>query len=292
MAKKIDPSKDIIDRILSSSVPERGRLDHPIQPKKRPGTQGAQIALSDILKKDNGLPDDIHVWTSREFVKFFGRQFQEKTGGNYRLTFASDGPTFNDIMNFLASNGLDKHEWTKRLIEWGFERRDEIIKREGYLTPQALRSQVNYFYQDRVIPALEQGTVERDTSDVSLLKEIQEVLTTCKPLEAFEHFGIPITMTYFVNIKKYDETKLIAAAKDRFTTLKNSGSKGRQQVERIFRRSLILSPYPPEFVSLNWREDFKEFTKSYEGENWWRSEDFHISPQAKYNALLCETATK
>ena len=57
-------------------------------------------------------------------------------------------------------------------------------------------------------------------------------------------------------------------------------------MERIFKSSIMSSPYPKGFVALDWREKYNIFTSNYYLEAWWRDEDYRGDPQEKYDVLL------
>ena len=289
MAKKKQDAliQEAIDRIMSAPVPKKGELNHPLEAKPREKRQGGQVTFAEIMKKESKIPEDVHQWQGRDFVDYFATQYMERTGGNYRKTYRSDCQSVKEANNFLASNGLDQHEWTKKWMDWGFDNREQIMRRESALTLQTLVRQINFFYQDQVLPMVEAGKCDRSYEDGTvLLDEIEEVKKNGTSIDIFEHFGIPIAITYFVQQRNFEEAKIVAAAKDRFSSLKREGAVGRQKLERVFRRSIILSPYPDGFTCRDWRATFSEFIDLFKGEEWWRPEDYKGRALRKYDSLL------
>jgi hypothetical protein len=286
--KKEDLAQAIMDRILSTPVPSEGQLKHPIQPKaKTPGPMGAQITLGDITdaRSHSGPPEDLMMWTTRTFVDYFACLYNDATGGNYRKIYRGDCAVFQQMMKFLASNGLEKNEWTKRLVEWAFERREAITKRHGYFTPQSILAMINHFYQDVVLPKVEEGVVERESFDMSLLEEITQADSEGRATEIYARHGIPVTVQYLVGVKNMRLEVVEKLTRDRMAMMAAS-PKMREQLERIVNASVIGSPYPAEFVCLDWRERFSDAASLFTGENWWRDADYKGRPLGKYRMLV------
>jgi hypothetical protein len=104
--------------------------------------------------------------------------------------------------------------------------------------------------------------------------------------EIFAKFGIPITITYLIKIAGLDEDKIYSVLDKRLKTL-SIGMNGNQLImERIFKSSIMSSPYPEGFIALDWRERYNSFTANYYLEAWWRDEDYRGDPQEKYDVLL------
>lgn len=286
--KKEDEVQDIINKILAEPIPEKGKLLHPIQVKHRAPKTSIQKTLSDMVKKPGDFPPDITIWNTQNFVNYFARRFQEETGGNYRKTYAVDGAVFKNMGDFLVSNGLERNKWTKILIDWSFHHFDEIKLREEVFNPSSILRSVNFFYQDIVLPQVENNEVERDNSDASLLEEIKEadIEANGKITEVFLRFGIPVTISYLVFVKKFNLEQWIPALKERFKKLSMGEFEDKTNLKKIFQVSIVGSPYPEEFLLSNWREEFIEQTKICETESWWRRSDYKGKPLPKYHALL------
>lgn len=286
-AKKDDRAMAIVNHVLSQPVPPEGSLKNPFAPKKKEKRQGArQIDLSEMLSKTDSLPDDIKSWSTRTFVDYFAMRYQEATGGNYRRLYRSDCQVFVQIQKFLGSNGLEKAEWTKKVIDWSFERHDEITRRVGYFTPNSILAMVNYFYQDQVLPQVEEGTLERGVSDTSLVEEMQQAEADGKATEMFARYGIPVTFTYLSAKRGLPLEKLTDILRDRLISLLGAGPKERLVVERIFQSSVIGAPYPDEYARRDWREVYEPYTKLFRKEAWWRDVDSGGKPLPKYYAIL------
>jgi len=73
---------------------------------------------------------------------------------------------------------------------------EQIIRKYNYLTLVNVFNSVNFFYQDEVLPQVESGDVVRESTDTSLLEEINSLQDKVKSTELFARFGIPITVTY------------------------------------------------------------------------------------------------
>jgi len=278
MRKKVDGTQEIIDRILSSPVPEEGRLVHPLQGTKR--KRSGQVTVNDI-KADKHA--DIGDWTTKTFVDYFAVKYQDATGGNYRRVYKVDSPSFQEMLKFFGSNGLDRNVWTKKFIDWAFEHRELILRKHNYMTPQTVLRMINFFYQDEVLPKVEVGDVERDTTDTSLLQEINQAISEGKDTEVFARFGIPVAVTYLVKVRGFNYDRLVGAVEAR---LKYLAANDREQLEKIVLQSIIGSPYPDTFLMLGWRDKFALLIRSFKTESWWRDTDYKGKPLPKYEAIL------
>lgn len=272
---------EIVRRIMQQPIPLAGQLTHPLhkEPKKT-----KQLTVTDI--RNFSFPIDINAWNSKMFVDYFAKKYQEVTNANYRRVYRSDIMIIQNMGDFLVSNGLDRNKWTKRLIDWAVNNKDEIIRREGHFTLQEVLSQINYFYQQEVLPRVEDDAIERDTQDTVLLEEIQKADAEGRITQVFARFGIPVAITYLVKVRDVDEDAIIDATEQRLKTLCAGSVLDKEQAEKIFQASIIGSPYPEEFLLLDWRSKFKEYTKPYTKQLWWRPEDYKGKPLAKYYSLL------
>ena len=282
MKNRNDAVHKIVTNIMSIEVPPEGQLVNPFKPKRR---QGSQVTLEEMVTKKAPatLPDNVSEWTNKHFVTYFARKYQSFIGGNYKITFASDLPIIKQIGDFFASNGLDKNEFTKKLFDWAFDNSEQIIRKYNYITLLSVFNSINFFYQDEILPQVESGDVVRDSADTSLLEEINSLQDKVKATELFARFGIPITVTYLVKVKGYDQSKVIASLNVRFGERKSSDV---EILERMFNSSIINSPYPEEFLGLEWRDAFQPLTTFFKTETWWREKDYKGNPLAKYFTLL------
>lgn len=275
-----DKVKDIINRILTTPIPEEGQLAHPIQPKPR---GKGQTTLSDVkLKKSL----DVSTWTSKDFVDYFANRFQEVTGGNYRRMYRADGQAFQEMIQFFGSNGVNKNEWTKKFIDWAFVKREQIKRKFGYFTPQSILRTINFFYQDEILPLVEGEKIQR-VAETSLLDELSEAFASGKDIEVFAQFGIPITATYMIHVRNVDKDRLIEAVRQRLQILLQSD---RGEAKKILLKSVINSPYRQDFELLDWRDIYADITKTFEKESWWRDSDYGGKPLAKYREIIAKNA--
>jgi hypothetical protein len=282
MKNRNDAVHKIVTNVMSIEVPPEGQLVNPFKPKRR---QSSQVTLDEMITKKAPveLPEDVSQWTNKNFVTYFARKYQSYIGGNYKITFTSDLPIIKQIGDFFFSNGLDRNQYTKKLFDWAFDNSEQIIRKYNYLTLVNVFNSVNFFYQDEVLPQVESGDVVRESTDTSLLEEINSLQDKVKSTELFARFGIPITVTYLVKIKGYDVSKVISSLNVRFGEKKSSDV---EILERMFNSSIINSPYPEDFVGLDWRETFQALTSFYKTETWWRDKDYKGNPLSKYYTLL------
>jgi len=280
-SKADDNVRDIINRILTSPIPENGQLLHPIQAQKR--KKDGQLKLDDVpTTKERKTIED---WNPKDFVDYFANKFQEVTGGNYRRVYRADGTAFQEMLRFFGSNGLEKNEWTKKFIDWSFSKRDVIKRKFGYFDPHTILRVINYYYQDEILPLIDGNKIQRD-EESSLLDELTEAFSSGKDIEVFEQFGIPITATYMIHIRHVNRDRLIEAIRQRLLILMQSN---RGDAKKIFLKSIINSTYRTDFELLDWRDLYSDILKTFEAESWWRDNDYRGVPLKKYKEIVDKT---
>jgi hypothetical protein len=267
---------------MSQPVPQEGQLMNPLNAEKRT-RKASQISIHDI--GSDPFDADIQTWTVRTFVDYFAKKWQKETGGNYKKTYTSDQIVFQDIGKFMASNGLEKREWTKKFIDWAFKRRLEITKKSGHFMPQSIRGYLNQFYQDVVMPMVEENKVERTYVETPILEEIKQADEAGRANEIFLRFGIPLAATYFVVTKGYKESTVQKGLDKLIHDLSTGEASDRGNLELMFQRSIIRSPYPDWFTFKDWRDKYKTYSKRYEEENWWREDDYRGRSLPEYQKL-------
>jgi len=283
MKRKTDAVHEIVMSVMSVDVPAEGQLSNPFKPKRK---NSKQTSLEEMLNKrtQSELPEDVKSWTNKNFAIYFARCFQNYFGGNYKITFVSDLPIIKQMQDFFRKNGLEEYEWTKKFIDWSFINNELIIKKYNYFTLNSILNSINYFYQDEILSKVETGEVVRSESDSTLLKEIEDLHGKISSTEIFARFGIPITVTYLCNIKKYEYAKVANALLKRFES--NQNNNDIQILERIFNSSIINSPYPESFLCLDWRDLMTNQISYFKTESWWRDSDYKGKYLNKYESLL------
>lgn len=283
MKAKKDRVQIIVESVMSEPIPEPGQLINPFKKQRK---SSKQVTLDDMLTKKGPqeLPEDVDTWTSKNFAMYFSRAYQNATGGNYKITYTSDLPIIKQINDFIVSNNLPKNQGTKDFIDWAMKNHDRIIQKHGYFTLNSVFNSINYFYQEIIVTG--HSIDSPDSEGLALLETIKDVEAAGNVTEIFAKFGIPITITYLVNISGVDEDKIYAALDKRLKTL-SLGMNGNQLIlERIFKSSIMSSPYPKKFAALDWRDRYENLTSNYHLEAWWRDEDYKGDPQEKYDVLL------
>ena len=277
-----DPTYQIVARIMSKPVPLQSELTNPFAANKR----RKKLLLNPDEKKDNTLPDDVLLWSVKSFVDYFADTYKDKTGGYYKKTYAADNAIFSEIGKFFSSNGLQKQEWTKKFIDWCFVNQSKIIEKSGYLLPTSIINYLNHFYQEEVMPKVEENTIDRSHFESSLLDEIKQVDKESKASHLFYRFGIPIAATYFLQIKGIKEETVVKGLEVFMNTLANGDAEQRNMLSIICERSVMKSPYPEEFNFLDWRERYKTYSSRFNKENWWRDNDYKGKPLSEYGKLI------
>ena len=281
MKAKKDRLQILVESIMIEPIPEEGQLINPFKAKKR-GTKQVTLDEMVVKKPASQLPDKIEDWTGKNFASYFAKSYQNTTGGNYKITFTSDLPLIKQIGDFFESHSLPRNEVTKTFIDWSMKNYDNIVKKYGYFTLTSVFNSVNYFYQDHF---LAQRTDNSDTQK-TLLDEIKQVESEGQVTEIFARFGIPLTVNYLINIKKYPSEKVDGAVSKLLNSLHSSTTvQSQNTLERIFKASVINSPYPKEFISLDWRIKYNNYINNFLSESWWRDDDYTGSFSMSYNFL-------
>ena len=283
-AKQAEKLQALMERIMSSPVPDQGQLKHPTRKDKKPRPE--QASINDIQDANWGLPSDSALWSVKMFTDYFAKRYMDDTGANYKRSYKSDNQTFSEVGKFMASQGLERKEWTKRFIDWCIERRESIQRQQRYFNPQTICHSLNDFVQDVVLPQVETQEVVRSFNDTLLLEELKKVDEEGKAPSVFQMYGLPLAATYFVKVRGFTEEQIISGAEKYVKKLRESGQTGRDQLATLLQKSIINSAYPEGFFLLDWRIRMESMVKIYWGERWWRDEDYKVKPNPQYDAIL------
>jgi len=283
MKAKKDRVQIIVESVMSEPIPEPGQLINPFKKQRK---SSKQVTLDDMLNKrgPQELPENVEEWTGKNFATYFARSYQNTTGGNYKITFTSDLPIIKQIGDFIASNGLPRNQWTKTFIDWAMKNHDRITQKHNYFTLNSVFNSINYFHQEIILTGNDIDSP--DAEGIALIESIKETEIAGNVTEIFAKFGIPITITYLTKIAGLDEDKIYAVLDKRLKTLSIGMNGNNLIMERIFKSSIMSSPYPKGFAALDWRERYNNFASTYYLEAWWRDEDYKGDPQEKYDVLL------
>ena len=284
MHRKIeeDPAYKIVSRIMSTPVPLQSELSNPFNSNKRK----KKLVLNADDKKDNTLSDDVTLWTVKSFVDYFADSYYKKNGGYYKKTYSSDNVVFNEIGKFMASNGLQKQEWTKKFIDWSFENHDTIVKKSNYFLPTTIKNYLNHFYQEEVMPKVEEDSIERTYFESTILEDIKVADEDGKASEIYIRFGIPIASSYFIQIRGISSDIVEKGINNFLSKLAQGDLKAKEKIGLVLQKSIMRSPYPQEFSLLDWRDKFETFAKLHTKENWWRDKDYSGKPLSEYQRLI------
>jgi hypothetical protein len=283
MKAKKDRVQIIVESVMSEPIPEPGQLINPFKKQRK---SSKQVTLDDMLNKrgPQELPENVEEWTGKNFATYFARSYQNTTGGNYKITFTSDLPIIKQIGDFIASNGLPRNQGTKTFIDWAMKNHDRITQKHNYFTLNSVFNSINHFHQEIILTGNDIDSP--DTEGIALIESIKETEIAGNVTEIFAKFGIPITITYLTKIAGLDEDKIYAVLDKRLKTLSIGMNGNNLIMERIFKSSIMSSPYPKGFAALDWRERYNNFASTYYLEAWWRDEDYKGDPQEKYDVLL------
>lgn len=285
MATKKTMSEDekvlhaLVDEIMTMPIPQPTSLSNPLANNKRKVKMSEHGTIS--------RPDNVEDWNVRHLLDYFAERYKQELGKQYRKAFQADQHVFHQVTAFMSSNGLDKMEWSKKLVDWGFDNLERVILHQKHISPQSLLRMVNYFMQEEVMPLVEDEKIERDKYDESLIDEINAAVEAGKRMEIFSRHGIPVGVTYLVNCKKYDEVQTVESFSKFLKDLQKT-EEGRVRIRRMIMASILGSPYPKEFRLLDWRKHFSFVCDAFYSESWWRDVDYSGKPMSKYYALLEE----
>lgn len=267
----------MIDEIMTMPIPKPTSLRNPMAQNKR------KVKLS-----ENGTiarPSNVADWNVRNLLDYFADCYKNTLGKQYRKAYQADQHVLHQVTAFMSSNGLDKMEWSKKLIDWGFENADRVILTQKHISPQSLLRMINYFIQEEVMPLVEDNKIERNQYDASLIDEIKEAENAGKRMEIFSRYGIPVGITYLVCCKSYDEKQIIESFSKFLNELQKT-EEGRVRIRRMIMASVLGSPYPTEFNALDWRKTFSFVCEPFYKESWWRDIDYVGKPMSKYYPIL------
>ncbi|MBS1722412.1 MAG: hypothetical protein JSS66_05335 [Armatimonadetes bacterium] len=267
----------MVDRVMSQPIPQPTQLSNPLAKKKR------RMTVTDGSTAPR--PDDVNDWTVRHLLDYFADKYQSGLGKKYRKAYQADQHVLHQIGSFMASNGLEKMEWSKRLVDWGFENAERVMLLQKHLSPQTFLRMVNYFIQEEVMPLVERQVLVRTEHDLSLVEEIKEAEAAGKRMEIFSRHGIPVGVTYLAQCKGLNVDAIVESFTKFLRELAKT-EEGRTRIKRMVMASILGSPYPVEFDLRDWRKVFSEFCRPYYAEAWWRDVDYAGQPMAKYYPIL------
>ena len=186
----------------------------------------------------------------------------------------------------MASNGLQKQEWTKKFIDWSFENQDTIVKKSNYFLPTTIKNYLNHFYQEEVMPKVEEDSIERTYFESTILEDIKVADEDGKASEIYIRFGIPIASSYFIQIRGISSDIVEKGINNFLSKLAQGDLKAKEKIGLVLQKSIMRSPYPQEFSLLDWRDKFETFAKLHTKENWWRDKDYSGKPLSEYQRLI------
>lgn len=260
--------------VYNLGVPLQSEIANPFKPKPR-------SKKNSLLPKTIQEPDDDFTsWNSRDFVDYFALQYQKIIGGVYKKTYSSDCSHINSIKDFMDSNELDMNEWTKKFIDWCFINKEYISSLSGSFLLSGLNKQLNTYYQQVI------SVNKQSKPIVDIFDELADMVINGKTKEALTIYGIPIVSTYIQNFKNISDKSLIIGYNKLFKTLSDGDADTQKLLTKIIQRSISRSPYPDEFVMLNWRNEFSGYIEKYKNELWWRNDDYSGSYQYNFNRFI------
>lgn len=256
----------LIKEIMKTNVPpkEEGFLCNPLLEKRRKPRKIKSRSEAQTL------------------ADFFQECYIKEYGASYQLGVASDNTAMLKIIHYFKNNELEYYNNAKRFIEWCFERKNQIYKETGRFNTNIIIPYLNDFYQDELMPKIENGETIRQEFNVDLVQEIYKLEQTSKAAAIFIQFGIPVAATYYIQCKQAKESSILSGLEKVMCELKKD-AKGRKKLGLMLRHSVVGSPYPHDFCLLNWRDIFEDTIDIYRNEQWWRNCDYKGEPLKQYS---------
>jgi hypothetical protein len=272
-AKK-DEVYNMVSAIYYQKVPAQSELSNPFAANKRARKKPL------VSKDQKELSDDVNEWNTKNFVDYFSKEYKTHVGGVYKVTYVSDNSIISELMSFMEENLLAKNEWTKKFIDWCFLNKESLLQKCGHFLLPNLRQFLNRFYQESVLVS------SNNQNLIDIYDEVTELDNKGRSKEIYSKYGIPIASTYFLNKRNISQNSIVTGLEQLFNNLSTGTQEQKQLLADIFQKSISRSPYLEDFVLLDWREQFKDFTEKYKEEPWYREEDYPGSPRFEFEKFL------
>lgn len=216
-----------------------------------------------------------------KLLQFFLKIYEEQFGIEYTPNMGKDLNIIKKIELALSHLGLEDD--INDFLSWMVQNAYGYIEEDRCLT---------LHQYERFIDAFAQRDKKKDhsghqiPSDPSFIKRLKQDMAELLIKDLAAKYGIPIATTaiYKASAKK---NASVGNIKRVITKLFNN-----QEMDillKIARQSIILSPYPKEFLMLDWRKTFDHVWQeiSAKQQKWWREHDYvHAAPPQHYADLI------
>jgi len=267
-----DPTYDFVKSIYLQHIPSQSELSNPFSCNKRQKKRN-------VVTKTKEIPNDVSVWTPKNFSDYFGTEYKRVFDGVYKITYTSDNKIINIIMDFMNENGLEKNDWTKKFIDWCFLNKSVILQRSGHFLLAEFPNFLNRYYQDVI-------STNSTVALMDIFSDVNSLASEGKSKELFSKYGIPISCTYYSTYKNISDEQLILGLKKLFNQLSKGNIQEKQLMSDIIQKSISRSPYNENFKLLDWRKVFETEISKYKVEPWWRLDDYPGQPRFKVEMFL------
>lgn len=243
------------------------------------------ISLIKPTVKKNKIADNIYDpsdkslinWSTKDYMYYFATQYFTAFNVKYQLSFESDGRVITQMQSFFKSFNIDHRFHTKKIIDWGFDNYDIIIKQNKFLTLPILKKYLNEYIQLNILE-LKSDDNKKTLQIFDFVGDLNQLYSEQKMLLALRKYGIPIVASYLENHKKHSRDFIIK------NILKLEWSD--EDLEKIAKASIIRSPYHKDMSLLDWRSLFKTKFSKISNSSWWRDVDYNGEYDVSYEELL------
>lgn len=223
------------------------------------------------------LPDDINLWSSKDFVHWFAQELQGQLNIPYIVEYSRDCSAIKKIKDQLLSVGITDQKIIKDFMSWSIKNYNRLKEDNNRFDIPVLNKFLNEFFQyvdiidDQrsigfdILEKMENESTDKKSAMVSLLKQ----------------FGIPLTVQFY-KYKGFEVEKIIDGIK---TRLYRFAEKDLLLLQNTIQNSIDFSPYPNWFAFLNWRDFFTDLIDVYKIKSmkWWRDIDYSGNPAIEYS---------
>lgn len=209
--------------------------------------------------------------TSNELVDYFCKKYSIIFSKAYKKTLRSDQMAVNSAKSFFELNHLDADKTYKQFIDFSCKNKDLIIKKYKYFTISSINNLLNEFIQ--YLMSSKDTSIEYN-DDIDFYDDLSIMIKNFSVRDCLVKYGIPLVATYLTKHKNLDSITIKKSILKLLNDIQNNDPQGKSKIEIIFKKSILLSPYPKDFEGLDWRNEFNNFVDYYKNEKWFRNNDY------------------
>ena len=227
----------------------------------------------------------IEEWSIKDFVVYFKEAYFKVQKQDYIITYSVDNPEMQRLKSALVKAGMPKKYQLKAFLDWCVSNKESVLaKRPDFMLHDLIIFINNFAQSNRTDVVAPQ--VPDDADFVSrLAKKIEEGASLQQLLEAY---GLPVVCSYLHFVAGREERTISANIEK--TILKLVNDKKINSLIKIAKQSINMSPYPTEFLCVDWRNKYNIVwdKAKFKGEDWWRDVDYSSKIPKQYMQIVGE----